>query len=255
MKLRPLHGFQVVAEIILIICAPPPLLAQKANISIPFVGCASSGQVRVLKAPKGTNRLLPISAKDAQALAYYRSADGLGVLAPRGWHCEGVSGSGGYALYVSPKPMNRRRLDWEGFDGPGIEVSHITSDASGRYEIAEIMTRVFPAYRAFARRTLELTDLPVPDGPYAHDALTYFGEKIVEYVTPAQTEGLGTHFSWLRKNEVPVAGAAVVMEKPIEADDSPDMVLLSMRHPRDLARLTPVIVHFVEGETVSARRK
>jgi hypothetical protein len=67
-------------------------------VSVPFVGCASSGQTEVLEAPKGTSKSVPISVKDAQTLAYYKSADGIGLLAPRGWYCEGVSGSGGYAL-------------------------------------------------------------------------------------------------------------------------------------------------------------
>jgi hypothetical protein len=77
----------------LTLCGGPPLLAQvKASadvakssiVSVPFVGCASSGQVETLDAPRGTSRSLELIPKHASALAYYQSADGIGVLAPRG---------------------------------------------------------------------------------------------------------------------------------------------------------------------------
>src|SRR5579859_4293614 len=106
--------FCVIAGI-LALCARSPLFAQATGVaanpkgsefSVPFIGCASSGQIDTLEAPQGTSRSVPISSKDAQALAYYRSADGIGLLAPRGWYCEGVSGSSGYALFLSPKPIH-----------------------------------------------------------------------------------------------------------------------------------------------------
>jgi len=124
-----------------------PATRQESAASVPFVGCASSGQIERLEAPTGTSPRLPIKATDAQALAYYKSADGIGVLAPRGWCCEGVSGSGGYALFLSPNPIQHGVSGWQGLEGPAIEVNHMTSGASGRYEIAEVMARVFPAYR------------------------------------------------------------------------------------------------------------
>ena len=79
---------------------------QKSAVSVPFVGCASFGQVEALPAPKGADKTVKIAAKDAAALAYYLSADGIGLLAPRGWYCVGTSGSGGSALYLSPKPID-----------------------------------------------------------------------------------------------------------------------------------------------------
>ncbi|MGH9615018.1 MAG: hypothetical protein ACRD4P_18290, partial [Bryobacteraceae bacterium] len=53
-------------------------------VSIPFIGCPSFGQVEVLQTPKGTSEPVPIREQDGQALAYYKSADGISVLAPRG---------------------------------------------------------------------------------------------------------------------------------------------------------------------------
>jgi len=191
-----------------------------------------------------------VSPKDAQALAYYRSADGIGLLAPRGWYCEGVSGSGGAALFLSPKPidLDRSRPGWKGFEGPAIEVNHMNNESSGVYEIVEVIARVFPAYRAFAVRVWKDIDLPFPSGPYPNDILAYKNKTVVEYNTPARKEGLGTRFSWLKKNDTPVAGAAILIGDP------PDVLLLSVRLPPDLARLTPVIVRDVERAAADRAR-
>jgi hypothetical protein len=222
---------------------------------VPFVGCASFGQVEKLEAPKGTSRSAAMTSKDAQALTYYKSADGIGVLAPRGWYCEGNSGSGGYALFVSPKPIDRNVPGWSGFDGPGVQVYHITGENSGRYEVAEIMARAFPAYRALAGRVWEGIDLPFPSGPYPSDTLTYRSKTIVEYSTPAQTEGLGTHFSWFKIDGRPVAGTAIVLGNFDKYGGPPDVLLLSVRLPPDLARLTAVIIRHAESEAVGGIRK
>jgi hypothetical protein len=131
----------------------------------------------------------------------------------------------------------------------------MTSGASGRYEIAEIVARVFPAYRAFATSVMEGIDLPLPAGRYPKDTLMYRGKTIVEYNTPAQTEGLGNFHSWLGKNDLPIKGAAIIIGDPPNVGDGPDVVLLSVRVPPGLAGLIPVIVAQVERDTVGAARK
>jgi len=199
---------------------------------------------------------VPISSKDAQALAYYRSADGIGLLAPRGWYCEGASGSGGYALFLSPTPLHHGLFSGlEGLEGPAIEINHMTSENSGRYDIAEIMARVFPEYRAFATGVLGGMDLPFPAGPYPFDTLSYMGKTIIEYNTPAQTEGLGNFHSWLGKNDLPIRGAAMITGYPPNVFGRPDLVLLSVRLPPALAGLIPAIIGQAERETVGAPRK
>jgi hypothetical protein len=224
------------------------LLAQTpgAAVSVPFVGCASSGQLEVLAAPKGTSKYVPISTKDAHSLAYYQSADGIGLLAPRGWYCEGASGSSGYVLFLSPKPIRDTASGWEGLDGAAIVINHITGENSGRYEVEEIVARVFPEYRAFASKVFEGIDLPLPSGPYPKDTLNYSAKMVVEYKTPAQTEGLGNFNSWLEKNDTPIAGAAILLGVPGDVQEPPDLLLLSVRLPPAMARLTPVIVRYFE---------
>jgi hypothetical protein len=232
---------------------PNPANQRGAAVSVPFVGCKSFGQIERLEAPKGTSRAVPIKSTDALVLAYYRSADGIGILAPRGWYCEGASGSGGYSLFLSPKPIQNRGSGWEGLDGPAIEVNHMTSGASGAYEIAEVMARVFPAYRAFASRVFQFMDLQIPASPYPKDTLTHRGQKIVEYNTPAQTDGLGNFHSWLRKNDLPISGAAIITGDPPNVRDGPDLVLLSLRMPPSLTGVIRVIVGQFESDTTGAR--
>jgi hypothetical protein len=230
-----------------------PAKHEGSAVSVPFVGCESFGQTDRLEAPPGTSRLVQISPTDAQVLAYYKSADGIGILAPKGWYCEGASGSGGYALFLSPKPIHDGASGWEGLDGPAIEVNHMTIGASGRYEIAEVMARVFPAYRAFASKILEGMDLQIPVGPYPKDTLTHRGQRIVEYNTPAQTEGLGNFDSWLGKSDLPIRGAAIIISDSPAIGDGPDLVLLSVRLPRGMTGVIPAMVSQFERDTTGPR--
>jgi hypothetical protein len=225
------------------------------GVSIPFVGCPSFGQVEVLEAPKGTSETVAIGAQDGKALAYYKSADGITVLAPRGWYCQGASGSGGAALFLGPKPVVHSSSGWEGLGGAAIEVNDISGENSGRYEIAELVARVFPAYRSFARRVWDF-DSALPSGPYPKDALVYRGKTVVDYRTPAQTEGLGNFHSWIGKNDLPIAGTAILLMEPTHhVGDVPHLLLLSVRFSPDLSRLVPTIVRYVEREAVAAPRK
>ena len=223
-----------IGGMIFALCAQPRLLAQQKEegpqptaVSVPFIGCKSGGQVAP-EAPKGTSTSVRITAQEAQGLAYYESAPGLGVLAPRGWHCFGTYGSGGDALFVSPQSIDTPLFapGWKGFAGPAIEFAHRFGDTFGRFAVAEVIARVFPAYKMFATHVMEeIPASPFTFGPYSKDSLTYKRTTVVEYKTPAQTEGLGTHSSLL-KNGSPIEGVAILIGQ------TPDLLLLSVRLPR-----------------------
>lgn len=244
-------GFLVLRGIVVLILAVCvqrwPIAQPSAAVSVPFVGCESDGQIGPMEAPKGTSIQVPISPKAVEQLAYYKPAQGAGVLGPRGWHCFGIYGSGGDALFVSPQPIesanfigtNRRELA-----GPAIEVSHRLGGTSGRFDVAEVIARVFPAHNAFVMSVRQGFDLPAkdfPSGPYPSDKLTYKSNRTVEYETPAQAEGLGTR-SFVKKNGRPIDGVAMLI------GETPDLVLLSVRLPSSLAALTPVIVGQLERD-------
>lgn len=231
-----------------------PLLVLAAEKStVPFVGCPSNGQLGPQEAPEGANPSVPASAREAQQLAYYSSAQGISVLAPRGWYCFGMYGSGGVELLVSPQPIKPAAdsvFPERGFSGPAIVLSYTSGDASGRFIVAETIARVFPSHRAFVTRVMELFDMPpasIPFGPYPTDTLTYKSEVVIEYKTPAQTEGLGTR-SWLKKNDSRIHGAAILVGQ------TPDLLHLSVRLPADLTELASAIVRQVESEAESLPR-
>src|SRR5260370_18341339 len=144
------RGTDCLIFLVLAMCQQSPLFAQSAwpanqshrpMVRVPFVGCASDGQVGPLKAPKGTSKVLPISPEMALRLAYYKAEQGSGILAPRGWHCFGTYGSNGDNLYVSPKPIDPRVLfsnRWDGFARAAIQISDMIGDTSGRFGLAQV---------------------------------------------------------------------------------------------------------------------
>src|SRR5215471_420993 len=86
-------------------------------------------------------------------------------------------------------------------------------ETSGRFEVAAIVARVFPAYSWFVKAVIDEGILPASDfpfGPFPNDKLTYRGKTIVEFQTPANTEGLGTA-SRLLKNNAPIDGAVMLI--------------------------------------------
>ena len=87
-----------------------------------------------------------------------------------------------------------------------------------------------------------------PSGPYPGDRLTYKSNEIVEYETPAQTEGLGTHSGMLKKNASPISGVAMLL-----AGEPPDSLLLSVRLPPGMTDLASIIIRQVERPSVSIR--
>jgi hypothetical protein len=230
----------------LVILAGTTANAKRTPVSVPFVGCRSDGQTGPVKASNGKSPVVPIEGELAHRLAYYSSEEGFGVLAPRGWYCFGTYGSGGNWLYVSPEPVDTRNLfsdNWQGLTGPAIQLSYSYGGTSGRFTVADIIARVFPAYKAFVTDVSK--DVVPPDsfsfGPYPKDTLTYKSKSVVEYITPAETDGLGTRTE-LKKNDHPIEGVAILVER------TPDLLLLAVRLPPELAGLSPTIIHEIERD-------
>jgi hypothetical protein len=186
-------------------------------------------------APIGTSVLVTANRGSAQRLAFYKTVLNDGVLAPRGWYCLGIQGSSGNALLVSPEPIDGASDQ----DGPVVSISYSYGEGSGLFIVAEIILRAFPAWRSFADEVYKGFDQTPPAGPYPKDRLKYQSKSMVEYETPAQSEGLGTQ-SFVKKGDRPINGVAILVGQ------APDSVLLSVRLPANLAKLTPEIVRQVE---------
>lgn len=215
---------------------------------VPFVGCRSDGQTGPLAVPTAAAEMVQIDASAARRLAYYKAQDAPGVLAPRGWYCFGTYGSAGSSLFVAPQPIRRDDLfspNWRGLTEPAIEVAYIYSGTSGRFEVARIIARLFPAQKAFAQRVIrEERELGVPGddfvfGPYPRDRLTFLTDRIVEYQTPPYCEGLGTD-SRLQQNDASIDGVAILQGK------TPDLLLLNVRLPPGMNDLTAYVIRQIE---------
>jgi len=219
------------------------LQAQEKIVSVPFVGCKGDGQLGPLEAPQGTTVPVAIDAEAAGQLAFYRG--GLHVLAPRAWHCFGFLGSSGYVFFVSPQPIDTTKVLSDGFTGPAIEVSFSYGQGSGAFEVAEVIARAFPSSNAFVVNLKNLLQLPESEfasGPYPDDVLRYQSKTVVEYITPAQKNGLGTD-SRLKMNGSPIEGVAIL------TGEIPHLMRLAVRLPPELSPLTAAIIREFEADT------
>lgn len=245
--LRSLVQFMAATILMASLCSP---LQMAAQVRIPFVGCLSDGQQGPLKAPRRASKVLPITPQTAQKVAYYQAENGVGVLAPRGWHCFGTYGSSGDSLYVSPQPINAAALfsqNWRGFSGSAIQISRSYGGTSGRFEVARVIARVFPDHKEFVQNVIqEGIETDFPFGPYPNDRLRYKSKNVVEYQTPGLTDGLGTA-SRLLNNASPIGGVAILVGEDL------DLIHLSVRLPAESAFLTPVIIQEVERGATQRR--
>ena len=215
------HGFEAAAA---------EVGATGAGVAVPSIGCGSDGQVGPLPAPPiGPDRVVPIESAIAGRLAFFRAEHSIGVLGPRGWSCIGLYGSNGAILFVTPQKLEAANLLATDIDnrltGPAIQASESIGDTSGRFQVARIIARVFPAHRDFAERVIAEGLFPATDfpfGAYPADRLTYRSDRVVEFETPAQAEGLGTE-SRFRRNAQPIRGLAVLY------CPTPNLALLQMR--------------------------
>jgi hypothetical protein len=226
--------------------------APEKQVTVPYVGCKSDGQTGRLPPPKAAAKKVNLPAPVAQRLAYYKAEGGPGILAPSGWYCYSVYGSNGETLFVSPDPIPEDKIfsDWKGFEGPAIQLTLLYAETRGRFEVAMTIARVFPAYKKFAMDVIAEGILPAsmfPFGPYPADKLKYLGDRMVEFETPADSEGLGTK-SRLAKTNKPITGVAI-----LEGDEL-DLLQLSMRLTPQTNDLGRIIVRQLEHEATRSRK-
>lgn len=227
------------------------LTAHAQRSAVPFVGCPSDGQVGPLKVPTGKAKLLSIPPEAAAHLAWYQAEQGSGLLGPRGWHCFSTYGSNGSSLFVTPQPLSSKTFFSEhgtSFTGPAIQLSEMIGDTSGRFSVALSIARLFPAHRDFAEsvRNEHLLINQLPAGPAPTDKLHYLSKESVEFTTPANHDGEGTH-TLLVKNDLPITGVVMLTGQELSC------TTLAVRLPPDLAKLAPTITHQLERDNPPSR--
>jgi hypothetical protein len=214
----------------------------KASESVPFVGCPSDGQLGPIAAPKGAAKAVDLDAATASQLAYYQAKESFGVLAPRGWKCFYVYGSSGASLAVAPSG-NLQDTGTSGLGGPAVVESVSSGGTSGRFAVAKYSARLFPKLeQAFIASVIAEGIEPkknFPFGPYPADKTDYKTGRLLEFETPANSDGLGTS-DRLRKDLTPIRGMAKLEESV--PPGSPDFYLLTVRLPANQAHLSSAII-------------
>lgn len=188
---------------------------------VPFVPCPADGQVGPQPAPAKASRRVHLPVGTASVLALYESKDA-SVLAPRGWTCFERYGSGGHWLIVAPANG--------GATGPAVVLAHRYGGTSGRFAVAELISRNFPRFLPFVtlvRKMYPDTAMTFSHGPFPDDGLTYRSDRVLEFRTRASSEGLGTFGGDIAPNASPVDGVAMVLG-PV---DQPDVEVVSIRLP------------------------
>ena len=214
-------------------------VAQAAGL-MPFVGCPAegmSGPVPAPAEPPANKRLL---ADHAGRLALY-AASGMSVLAPHGWRCIEIYHSGGALLLVTPHPYTLATFPGTNtLDGPVVELSLLSGENSGRDQVAEVFSRLFPFKRQFIHDAAGNYDTPprYPRGPFATDRTVRRDRAEVDYTTPPHHDGMGTYASRLQPGSDPITGVAMLAQ--VQGVDS--VVLLSVRLPQRLQGLRQVIL-------------
>ncbi|MGI4810208.1 MAG: hypothetical protein ACRYF2_19110 [Janthinobacterium lividum] len=218
----------------------PTARSATPNQIIPFVGCPAEGMSGPVAAPTGSGMPISLPVALATRLAHY-AADGMDVLAPRGWHCIEVYGSDGAVLLVTPELLALNELRAvRPLRGPVVELSYLNGWTSGRFDVARVMARLFPWCRAFVRRVIQEGLEPARTflvGPYPADKMTRHGRSEVEFTTPAGRIGMGTAMDRISPSEMPVSGLARLTTQD-------GVTLLDVRLPAGLRPLTAAIIQF-----------
>jgi hypothetical protein len=213
-------------------------------VTVPFVGCETAGPSGSASAPGGTTMDVAINPGLADQLAFYQAEEGQGVLAPRGWQCVAIYDSGTSLLVVMPHIDRERAAAGKlQITGPAvvIESAEGVSAGPGKIVVAQLSARLFPVRQDWARNTLQNAGLPVPDGPYPHDVLSYENDVVVQFRTPANQEGFGAEL--FGRGTDPIDGLAMLMGQ--------DSMLVQVRLPDAMRRLTSSILKQVEQEVAS----
>lgn len=212
------------------------------SAEVPTVGCPADGQQGPTEAPRLPPTVkAPIPSATARRLAYYGSGVSVGVLAPRGWRCFARYGSDGTVTIVAPPdaPPAVFTIDAGRTAGPAVILTDTDGSTSGRFTVAKIAARVFPAARGFAEsvRAEEIVDRKdFVFAPWPADKLNRLSERAVAFETPPGASGLGDAPP-LARGTAPVRGLAVL----VGGLDQPSLRVLRVRLAAADAALYPAI--------------
>lgn len=209
-------GVSLMAGLTFLLCGSSALAvsAPVSSATVPRLVCPINGPAGPLRERIPPVQIKGLSKTVAKQLTYYASDD-LGVLAPSGWHCAEISHGNGSLLLVTPAPRTADDLVRRGdkAHGPAVEVVLRLGDTSGEVYVAGMAARLFPSAAGFVDKVMKQKVMPArffQPKPYPKDRLVRHGKDVVEYVTPSEATGLGTH-DRLARGVAPIRGAVVLL--------------------------------------------
>lgn len=224
-------------------------------VTVPFVGCPTDSLTAPLPAPKGSPVTVSLDAKTAARLAFYKSQADQGVVGPRGWHCQTFKAPSGWVTVVMPEtpdpPTMLRYAKFHPIKGPAIQITHFDGLSAGRLDIAKLIARYFPEHGFFLKLVIASKVKPAsefPSGPYPKDKLITRKPGIVEYLTPAGREGLGTAYR-LVPGDLPIRSFAAM----VGPDEELHGYVMAVRLPEDEDDLGPPILSWTERQYAAGK--
>jgi hypothetical protein len=158
---------------------------------VPLVACPGFTQGEPDDfATSGATVSVPFSKKIADRVAVYASLEG-SVLAPRGWKCSAMRGTGNGTLFVLPPAGSSAS-----YKGASVLLGYNPADSSAIDEIAQFTIRYFPKlFPVVAESEMDsrgITKEELLGPPYPEDILRYKSNRLLEFLTPPDRRGLGT---------------------------------------------------------------
>jgi hypothetical protein len=218
----------------------------KAKPLVPFVGCPGGDMTSVYPPFQGESVSVDMDPLSAAHLAFYAanpSDKKVGVLAPRGWHCNFQDSSGGFMLVVVPHTM-APPFDFTEKDTPRVLYQIDYGGTSGRFALANYVKTYFPSLDSSVSDTLDEekqfpgeTALAPGNGiQFPNDTISRIDPETLAFVTPRYSTGLGA--SERDTSSFPTSGFLHVY-----LHDDGLAILVSVRLPKNLGFLKTAILN------------
>jgi hypothetical protein len=199
--------------VLLACCTSAAAATPEGRHAVPSVGCAAEGQAGTVNPLPGDAMNAPVDPLVAGQIAYYRGEYGLGVFAPRGWHCRAWYVANGNILVVTPKRIEPPYFPLPTISGPAVMFNASDAETSGRFRVAIVAAQLFPLvagdFIARVKQEHLIADSAFDPEPYPDDQINYLSDRFVAYTTPANHTGLGTD-GMFEMSDLPVRGLTIL---------------------------------------------
>jgi hypothetical protein len=186
---------------------------QPVPVPVPLVECPTNDQPGRSGPRVGVSMPAPVDGRMAEQIAYYRSLRSPGVYAPRGWQCHGWDGSNGTILVVTPRRLEPPFFPLPVITGPAVMIQSSDAGSSGRFHVAVVAAQLFALiadeFIATIRQERVISDASLQAAPDPDDQIQYISDRLVQFTTPANRNGLGTD-GLFEMSEWPVRGLTIL---------------------------------------------